>query len=697
MDPNFWSLEYIPEGIPKTFAEWGINNAVRQLVSLAPDRFTFTIHGEFDGALPFDLDEECLIRRNGTGYFRGRVVKATRVAVANGEAFQYELAGPWWYLDNLPYQQEWNIATDPEDPGSDLEVGSRSRVIMFHSLTGERQDIDEFVTGVVQYCITEGGALAIGEIDLGSIQPPFSEVRDQTCAELIRSALKWTPDAVSWFDYGASTPELHIGRRGDLEDVELSAVGAPVTAVQLTSRSDLQLNGVLILYEAVNSLNELSWRTVEEDSAGVIGFKSAVFTIELGGSSRTVQSQKVMISQIDVTNIAFWKSLAPWLHQATSVTIGDVRINGTLVSGQSADSTDASSGYSGMGLADFSGSALSSSFSNDVNQKVLAAGQVPYWLEDHFRDATLTAKISYTITNADTGAVEVKEKIPFSHKVKVTDLNSSPSAQTFEQLTSFTPAEDVPEGVAAAYLAACNVLHYEGDLTLVEEEVTEAIGVGEVLNLADGPEEWEEMNALVQTVTERLDTGQTTIRVGPPAHLSVGDFVELQRTQRGRVASYRLAERVTGQFKGTGAQVTGALQTPQANAAPSHLPGKQITVSKKAGDVTAQVESKTDTSGLAEHKVIKADASSSLATKAHAEVGDSNVVQTFQYTNAAGTTIRKVKIDLSDISSAAMTFFSNNVELKIREVDVCMTDPEDEEETIPGKMLVLCSLPYPAS
>lgn len=48
---------------------------------------------------------------------------------------------------------------------------------------------------------------------IGTVSPnvdcPIDEVRDITCAEVIHKMLRWTPDAVTWFDYSTSPPTFN--------------------------------------------------------------------------------------------------------------------------------------------------------------------------------------------------------------------------------------------------------------------------------------------------------------------------------------------------------------------------------------------------------------------------------------------------------------------------------------------------------
>ena len=645
MNASFWSLACA--GVEKSFADWGIDpQCRRELFSLAPDRFTFRVANlQVDSLLPFGPGAICLIKRNGIGYFAGRVTRIRRSATPSSESIDYELSGPWRDLDVIPFQQSWNIASNPTSATSGLVASDRSRVIMYQDTAGGHISTASMIALAVGYAQGKGALLTYAGSSIAVLAPTCSEVQDQMCGEIIRSALKWNPDAVSWFDYTVYPPALHIASQSALSAKSVALADAPSGSVSITPRYDLQCSGVTIIYEAVNSINEVSWTTVTRDQVGGNGLQSVVMTVELGGSSLTTQIQKLSITSIDITSRAFWESLLPWLHQATNVTIENVRLNNVLVTGQSADPTDGASGYAALALKDFTGETLSVPLSTSNFVNVLTGGQVPHWLESQFSDAAVACKITYTLRNPESKAEETKEKVPFTAKFKMSALNASPFPQTFEQQSSCTPAEPIPSGIAAAYYAAASILHYEGSYDLLEDEVSAAIGVGHKLNITGGPAEWASMNAIIQSVSEDLATGRTQLRFGPPGHLSVSDFIELQRVQRGRSPSYRLQERVDGKYSGAGSQVAGAIQVVQGANAPAQQPGKALTLGTKDTTMIGQIQ-------------LNLDDLKTLLT-------------------ALGL----------DMSSAA------DPHLKLRTVDVCMDDPANPGTQVAGKMVVLASAP----
>lgn len=83
-----------------------------------------------------------------------------------------------------------------------------------------------------------------------------------------------------------------------------------------------------------------------------------------------------------------------------------------------------------------------------------------------------------------------------------------------------------PLGLAAQYFTSLQTLQYEGALVLAAREVDGSIRPGAVINLTNGRPEWATMRAMVQTVTEDISAGTTTIEFGPPERLPAQDFVD---------------------------------------------------------------------------------------------------------------------------------------------------------------------------
>jgi len=110
-------------------------------------------------------------------------------------------------------------------------------------------------------------------------------------------------------------------------------------------------------------------------------------------------------------------------------------------------------------------------------------------------------------------------------------------------------AEAVPYGLAAAYYASLATAFWEGQLAHVDEsgECTGFARPGQLLNLLNGNPDWSAMAAQINSVTEDIDRGITTITLGLPPILSAYDFRDLMsKAQNSKAASDDTAKRHNG-------------------------------------------------------------------------------------------------------------------------------------------------------
>ena len=100
-----------------------------------------------------------------------------------------------------------------------------------------------------------GAPLAIGTITPNAIAP-YAEALDESCAAVIQHFLRWTPDAITAFDYTTTPyPTLSIVQRSSAASVTLPAYGAPVSGLELTPRHDLQTPCVQLKFEQTNDID----------------------------------------------------------------------------------------------------------------------------------------------------------------------------------------------------------------------------------------------------------------------------------------------------------------------------------------------------------------------------------------------------------------------------------------------------------
>jgi hypothetical protein len=152
---SVWTLTC--NGSTKDAATWGIRSMKRKLQSFEQDKVTFIVDGALVNADPiFAQWSTVTIKRNGVQWFVGIVTKVPRAGVTTQERYSYELSGPWWYLDNLVFQQEWQMTT----------VGSAELVSTLSSMViiGQQEDGTGMDLG---RCGTGDCALPDGDDDAG--------------------------------------------------------------------------------------------------------------------------------------------------------------------------------------------------------------------------------------------------------------------------------------------------------------------------------------------------------------------------------------------------------------------------------------------------------------------------------------------------------------------------------------------------
>jgi hypothetical protein len=98
-----------------------------------------------------------------------------------------------------------------------------------------------------------------------------------------------------------------------------------------------------------------------------------------------------------------------------------------------------------------------------------------------------------------------------------------------EDTYSVADPEEVPTGLAGRLYAAYSESAWEGSITLKQTELPLVNWLTRRIAIAGGRPEWAGLAIAVQSVSEEICSAETTLTIGPPAHLSGGDFIELLR------------------------------------------------------------------------------------------------------------------------------------------------------------------------
>lgn len=525
-----WTLTY--DGTTKTFAEWGLKGLRRSQVSQATGSVTLTQSGaSYDGTPLFAIDAPVTISKDGVPWHKGPVITVPRAASPKSEQLDYEIADPWWYLEQLTYEQPIAIGT-----GS----GNTTRISLFGGVSGGetvKLSVYGVIINAIGLAVSAGASMSVSFLGSFGVSPPIADMRDPTCAEIIRAALRWVPDATMGWYYGTTpeaTPVLIIATRGGAaaRTIDL-ADQASVNLINIRACDELRRDAVKISYQITSTEDEETYTALVVDSAGSGSpFRTLKATLPLSGSQTQRQSQYLQTEAISEGSAAWWQRQVPALKDAEEVTISDGTIEPAEEGG-------------------------------DSFSRVIIDGQVPGWLDDPDAPVSgsmrVSAKATYKVTKEDGSEIEFKDD-PISVVLSCTDLTTN----TYSHVTSYLDGEPVPSGVAAALLAAVGVLQYDGKIKIKARECSFIARPGDVLNLTNGATAWATARMQVQKVDEYIDAGETLITFGPPKHLSPQDIVEMLRTLRSKPPVQNLSERATGKA-GDGNKTQGGKTTANGN------------------------------------------------------------------------------------------------------------------------------------
>jgi hypothetical protein len=524
------------------FKDLGIEDVVMTRRSLAPDECLITVAPErLEDADLLSADQTATITRQDVDkdedpviWFRGIHKQPGKGSQGGAEQTTYRLLGPWYWLGTV-YRQRWKVL-NPET--QTLEWSYSTRVNLNQDEGGNVIPTDTQIQLAAAYALSvHAGVFQLGVVE-PSIDLPMEEAKDIKCAEVIIKMLRMFPNASTWFDYTTEPPTLNVTLR-DTEQRPALTFPAPVgdadntafPGISLRPRYDLVKPGFHLTYEQTDTVDGLEttqgvFATHVVDAAGDTGDPEAVYaTIELAGSSTSYVQQAIKtedwpedLDDQDALNTTVTKEFLK-RHISALKEIGDFVVIQAVRDGA------------------------------EAHPRILTKGTIHEWMSgvQDPETETCTVTVSYTIQGPDGQKEEVASE---DHTMTVTSTDAR--TRWYRRLESVVVGEPVPEGLADALLAAHSTLEYDGEIAITEDECSLTVHPGDQVNISNGPVEWSTMKALVQSVRQRLASGQTTMIVGPAKQLGPDDVLSLLRRFRNRTVAYKFRERTTGKKEDDG-------------------------------------------------------------------------------------------------------------------------------------------------
>ena len=600
-----WTLEY--DGTTKTLSDWGADDSAElTLQNQTPGALTLHFPGMMDDAVPCAYKGKIILRLGNEIIFRGIAMEPEREGEGEQEGITIRFVDVWWYLTVGTITQTINdrgqitasrtgtltsgsaavavaditglavgmtvVGTGVPSETTILSIGtgtftmsanatvSGDETLRFlagiqtslYALFGRlrlgngvlRRTIAETLSDIIAACDAHhgGGVIQFGAChgDAFALLPQPIDIQG-TFDTAAKAALGFAPDAMSYVDPTTNPPTLSFYQRAAAPVKSLAFADESVMISQeIRERRDLLISGVRIIYHRflIDGTPVTTWDTAGDTSGpGVLQVE-----MQLYDATRPPKAVPAVTEQQWLKSVPINQTDRDWWFDNADLGVDDS--SGIIVGSGTVLELDPNAPEN-AGVTDLT----------DLNgcTNRIVEGNVPGWLNDsaHLRYVRVRGYLTLQIWHDDAhtpGDYDVvKRRITLS--CAATDLGTNLYENTIVAGYvdgTFDP-ENPPIGVAAAILAAQSVLQYQGAVTLIDEECATGYWPGQVLNVTGATQTaWATMNAQVQGVTHRLQTGTTVITFGPAEHLAPQDYLEIMRRLMRWKPALDLATRANG-------------------------------------------------------------------------------------------------------------------------------------------------------
>lgn len=530
-----WTLTH--GSTTQTLADWGVTAAQITEQSFSVGMLTLIIEGDMTQSIPWVFKDKVVLSYNGTVVFRGITMPFQRIGEGKDERIQCEFADPWWWLGQAAYTQEaWDA--------NSMTANNVARIALFAEVTAgvgwSTLSIGPQVEAIIAHCnsIFGGDVMQMGSLT-GSgfaIKPIPQRLENVTHEAALRHALQWVPDAVPGWDHSTDPPTLNIIQRSSASARSYAfGDGTLMMSQKLQPRPELAVLGVRIIYMGVDSLGN---PTMHVDEAGATSGANVVETIidtangagGAGGGAPQTPSEQPAVDQtytiesfdIPPNTAAFWRLFGDAEITEDGDIVGIFNVN-TILDPDAPENE----GHSDLGGCDL----------------VWSSGQMPSTVAAaHSRVALTqaTLKIETTVEDPEDSALTV-DLIKFLQcrcSYPVTDMSGDHTLPVRDTTTTMPGGAAnfaltyAPTGLAAQLLAAWGVIQWDGSFVITEQECSQDIQLGNVVNITGNLTEWVSMNAQVKCITRDILSGTTTVDLGVADHLSIDEVAQLIRFGR---------------------------------------------------------------------------------------------------------------------------------------------------------------------
>lgn len=490
-----------------------------------------------------ELRQKVTLWRDGSRYFSGHCLRRRPMYQGEKWAMQIEVHGALWWLDQM------TLTSDQDDQAGNTEERA-AFVFGSGSLSGS-------FSALVARAVAKGAPIAAGTIaTMYSI--PRLTITGKSFSAALLDLQKWVPDSMLAFDYSGATPALKITRR----KTGLVAGSAATRTITLGTDNvtDLDLQPMI----------ELQVASVRTDSASRDSQGRGIWQSALEGAPTVGQDQIVIISGPENIDT----SLPPDFFDAVQVRTRPIKPNNQLTGEifELYDQRLKASGATGLAMGPFTVSTVGGGtftlpgISPLVEKKdggALPAGRARFltvgepkdwWIRDGYgwemarAQATLFTTVVSPVPVPNGYSPNPPDYVETLGMTQTNYLQSTPNGlrrtdvyymtvavtfpavdPTWTATTTIYREEDYsfanpPAGLAANLLAAQNFVPYEGEVTIVHEEIPAGNPVGTCVNIANGPAELAAIRGMVQRAEIDIQNCTETLILGSNPRMSYEDL-----------------------------------------------------------------------------------------------------------------------------------------------------------------------------
>jgi len=543
-----------------TLASAGIDAYTINLVNQAQDTCNLLqVPASWTGTPLITPGATVTLKEDGTIVFVGTCLADPRNAVATAHAIAYQIAGPWYWLDQIEYRQRHQRWT-----GSGLEWVSLPECTLNQAEDGTSITSAAQVEAAIDYAIAQGAPIAKGTIATG-MHLPWEATGSIKCADVIRRMLAWTPHHIFWIDYNPASghPQVNVTERSAMPGATINLANYTTTKAAVRPRYDLQIPGVEIVYNIKQEHNGVTYMAVETETAGTHTDRRALRAVieKAGSTSSSAQFEQVVTSDFpsagdppvhDWLDKAWWKKRNPALAAYADA---DMTLHDPVIEVEK----------------DADGDPL---YSIGELPRILEEGTVTPWMAaGGVKSAGVTITIQLDADERDPIGQIVRKIANRVLTLRVTGTNALTRRYSRSELSIYE--ESVPTGIAAGLHEAFSPVTYEGDLTVVGETPAAGYRPGQTFNILGGRAEWATMDAVIQSVTRNAADGSCAVTFGPAKHLGPDDLSRLRKRIRSRKIPFSYIPRQTG-LAGDAGALGGGRNPQNQNAGEAGKPAFEL-------------------------------------------------------------------------------------------------------------------------